>query len=60
MNREEHIARHQELHKALDELIADWILCKSVSPSRGSVVDLIIWSYKQTTDPDTEEHNDKT
>jgi hypothetical protein len=54
MTKEEHAARHKELHKALDELVADFI---ENSRPRGSltkntIFDLIMWSSAQC-DPAT-------
>jgi len=48
---EEHKARHVELHRAFDELLADYI-----THARGSVLDhpirdLVKWSYEQTINP---------
>ena len=53
MNLEDHRKRHIELHKALDELFADFV---RHHPNYGnflerSIQDLIEWSYKQTIDP---------
>lgn len=57
MNKEEHKARHQLLHKELDELVADFISHnKDVYPSRTSIMELMEWSYIQTTNP-TEDSN---
>lgn len=49
--REEHIARHKELHKALDELVADWIVHTKGRPNEGTIMDLIVWSHTQTKNP---------
>ena len=54
MTKEEHKARHVELHKALDELFADWI--DQAPPERTNFLDspigeLLEWSFKQTQDP---------
>lgn len=55
MTRAEHIQRHQELHRKLDELVADYLTF-----NRGrllgatTVMELVQWSAKQTTDPDGE------
>lgn len=49
---EEHKQRHAELHAALDELVADWLSQTGGFPSKVSVVELMAWSNKQTTDPD--------
>uniref|UniRef100_A0A6M3LDQ7 Uncharacterized protein n=1 Tax=viral metagenome TaxID=1070528 RepID=A0A6M3LDQ7_9ZZZZ len=52
MNKKEHIKRHKELHKSLDELIADFITHTDKLPSSSSVMELMEWSYKQTKNPD--------
>ena len=51
MTPEEHKARHIELHRALDELLADWISHTHCYPSQESVMVLIQWSHSQTIDP---------
>ena len=45
---EDHKNRHIELHKYLDELVADWIFQTGMLPSQGTVLDLMGWSYQQT------------
>jgi len=49
---EEHKKRHVELHKMLDELVADWITHTNCLPSQCSVLQLMQWSHKQTEDPE--------
>ena len=51
MSLEEHITRHKELHQKLDELIADYVTCTGKSLSDSSIMDLLIWSYKQIDNP---------
>ncbi len=51
MNEKKHMERHRELHKALDELVADWISHTEKLPSRSTVMELMQWSYEQTTKP---------
>ena len=46
-----HERRHIELHRCLDELVADWIQNGNGSPSRGTVLELMAWSHTQTTNP---------
>ena len=48
---ETHKQRHIKLHKAIDELLADFI---SYANGRSSMVifDLLTWSHKQTEEPD--------
>lgn len=55
MTIQEHIKRHQELHRALDELLADFI-----SHQRGPILEtpiktLVAWSHQQTIYPDEKE-----
>jgi len=51
MTPEEHKQRHIELHKALDELLADFITHTKKLPSETSLTELIKWSYEQTQNP---------
>lgn len=47
----QHRARHAELHRALDELVADWIRHTRRTPSHATVLDLMIWSSEQMASP---------
>lgn len=49
-----HISRHVQLHRALDELIADFI-DKTGKPLEIPLLELIAWSYQQTKQPDHRE-----
>ena len=49
----EHKIRHIELHKALDELFADFIRHGN-GRTGNTIMDLIMWSFKQTENPDHE------
>ena len=51
MEVEEHIERHKELRKSLDELIADFIRHTKGLPSRTTVLELMSWSFEQTKNP---------
>lgn len=51
MTPEEHQARHIELHRRLDELIADMIATTKMLPSTTSVAQLMHWSHEQTLAP---------
>jgi len=52
MTPEEHKQRHVELHKKLDELVADRIIYdKDFLPTKSTVMELIEWSYHQTLNP---------
>ena len=55
MNKEEeHRERHVELHRMLDELLADFISGKSNKSallSKTSIMELMYWSYEQTLKP---------
>ena len=52
ISRKDHIARHKELHQALDELLADFINKTEKLPSKTTLFDFMKWSYKQTIKPD--------
>lgn len=51
MTHEEHIKRHCKLHDAMDELTADFITQTGKRPSETTIMELLEWSYKQTTNP---------
>lgn len=55
MTKDEHRQRHVELHKAFDELYADYIRHQPTEgvylPSKVTVMQLLEWSMDQTTDP---------
>lgn len=51
MSREEHIERHQLLHRMFDELVADWIWHTHRLPSKATVYELMKWAHQQTIDP---------
>jgi hypothetical protein len=51
LNREDHIKRHKELHRALDELMADMITHTWMLPSRTTVMELARWASEQTENP---------
>lgn len=57
MTTEEHKQRHIELHRALDELAADFINHTGKLPSTTTIMELVRWSYRQTQNPD--EHESK-
>ena len=42
--------RHIELHKMLDELVADFISQTNNLPSKTTVMELMKWAYEQTVD----------
>lgn len=46
-----HKERHVTLHKALDELLADWMACTRQTVTDKTVGDLMKWSYEQTQNP---------
>jgi hypothetical protein len=52
MTPEEHKARHKKLHRSFDELVADFIKHSEKLPSKVTVLELIMWSYKQTQEPE--------
>ena len=49
--KEKHIKVHEELHKALDELVADMIRHTEMLPSTTTVMELMQWSNEQTKEP---------
>ena len=49
--KEEHIERHIQLHKSLDELIADFIGHTGKLPSKTTILELMQWSFEQTINP---------
>lgn len=51
MTKEKHKERHLELHKNLDELIADYIMHNDKMLTETTVFELMQWSYTQTVDP---------
>jgi hypothetical protein len=55
MTPEEHRKRHIKLHKALDELLADYLRHEGreglKGPSTITVLDLMRWSHIQTVTP---------
>jgi len=54
MTEAEHRAHHVRLHRALDELFADWIAHQPLSASRflgRPIRELIDWSHEQTIQP---------
>ena len=46
-----HIQRHIELHKNLDELVADFITHTKNLPSKTTIIELMKWSHSQTLEP---------
>ena len=53
MTKEEHKQRHIELHRKLDELLADFLSHnKGKHLSNTNLMEFMEWSYKQTIDPE--------
>jgi len=53
LSREDHMKRHVELHRAFDELLADFLVHnRKKAPSTTTVLELAQWSNRQTRDPD--------
>jgi hypothetical protein len=48
---DEHKARHAELHKMLDELVADFSMSTGQRPSETSIYVLMQWSNEQMQNP---------
>jgi len=55
MTPEEHIEIHKELHRKLDELLADFISHTEKLPSKTTLMEFLDWSYSQTIKPDEKE-----
>jgi len=51
MTKEQHIRRHQDLHRSLDELLADFITHTEKLPSKTYITELLRWSHQQTIAP---------
>jgi len=47
MDTEQHKQKHMELHRYLDELVADFIDATGKLPSQTTVMDLMKWNYTQ-------------
>ena len=47
----EHKKRHVELHRSLDELVADFVAQTGRLPSETTIMDLMRWSHEQTIAP---------
>lgn len=55
MTPEEHKKRHIELHRAFDELLANFLMeNKEATLKTTSLIELIEWSYRQTIELDHE------
>ena len=52
MTTEKHRQRHKELHKSLDELVADYLIHNKGLPSTTTVMELMHWSHQQTINPE--------
>ena len=60
MDSEDHRARHEMLHRYLDELIADFISHTGSMPSKTTLMQFMVWSYGQTESPTTTENDHVT
>lgn len=57
-SREDHIIQHKELHLALRELTGDYLFHHpKESASTTTIIQVLEWSYNQTTDPDVQMQN---
>jgi hypothetical protein len=57
MTKAQHRKRHKELHLALDELVADFILDNNDKlPSQSTVFEIMRWSHEQTKNPSDKTH----
>jgi len=52
MTDREHHERHVQLHRALEELVTDYLLCTGGLPGETAVHDLLEWSRAQANGPD--------
>ncbi len=59
-DKSEHKARHRELHKALDELVADFIDHTGALPSKTNLMELMDWSYLQSMTPTEKDEGGET
>jgi hypothetical protein len=50
-----HRERHEFLHSALDELVADFITHTNKLPGKTTVLELIQWSSSQALNPSEQE-----
>ncbi len=55
MGFEDHKQRHIELHKYLDELVADFITHNQGMPSTTTILQLMKWSKEQMENPTEKE-----
>lgn len=55
MSQEEHKKAHEELHRKLDELVADFIDQTGALPSKTTLLDFMERSYGQTISPTEKE-----
>jgi hypothetical protein len=55
MTREEHQQEHIALHRAFDQLVADFLMHHPAAlPSETTLKQLMEWSYRQTVDPESD------
>jgi len=55
VSRDKHRMRHVELHRALDELLADFARTRKGTILDRQISELLAWSYQETKSP-TEHH----
>jgi hypothetical protein len=57
MTTREHIRKHKEWHKSLNELVDDFIdhVTDWILPSQISLIEFLEWSYSQTIKSDRKE-----
>lgn len=55
IEKEAHIQRHKELHRMLDELLADFIERTGRMLTKTSLLEFLTWSFEQTINPTEEE-----
>ena len=59
MTEQEHHERHKELHRSLDELLADFITHSGLNGRFTSrpIMELLDWAHKQAKQPDHKIHS---
>ncbi len=48
---EMHVERHKQLHRSLDELVADYIFHTAFFPTDKTINDLMQWAFEQMENP---------
>ncbi len=59
LSKEELIARHKELHKGLDQLVACYITESKKNLTGTNLMEFMEWSFQQTINPSCFKENEK-